>query len=555
MKKEIIANYNDEDIQTLAPLEGIRAKLGMYIGGNGNDAVHHVIKEIVSNSIDEYLAGFGLRIDLHINTQNNAITIRDYARGIPLGKVDTVFTKVHASGKFDKKDGGAYGASGGLNGVGLKTATASGLVQVEVIREGKKFANQYTYNTVGKATTSNIDKKTPSGTKITWTPDEGVFTDKNIKLENVRSLLEDLSYLTPGLEFHLSQDDKKPEIIKAKGIEDFIKDYVTAHDMVSPIMTFKKGDASLMIEGAMVWTKKQNIEQTYMNLIPTSSGGTHLTAAKTTLTKSTNKLLNFDFTGEELRRGWVIILSVKCKEEVVFKGQDKSAVNMPSINAPLSALIRSEFERLIEQNLPFFEKYKTMIQSLRKRDNTEVLLKALTAKPKTNALSDITSKYKGCSAQTGIELFLAEGQSAQGAIALTKSHIDQAVFAERGKIKNVLEEDLEAVLKNDEIKALIELIGPEDEALKKYSRIFLAADKDDDGQQIIVLNLAFFAKFYPKLLLHKKVYMLEMPLFMATHENGTQEFFDDPEKAKTFSKSWVISRFKGLIASPYSFFR
>lgn len=544
--EKIIKNdYNADQIQVLDHLSGIRAKLGMYIGGTDNDAVHHIIKEILSNSIDEYLAGYGKTIRIIVNKKNNSVTIRDYGRGIPSEKIIDVFTKMHSSGKFQKGEGAAYGASGGLNGVGLKTSTATGLASVKVFRDGKEYSCAFTYKTIEPLkTTSNKTEKT--GTEVTWIPDDEVFTDKTINLDKIESLVEDLSYLTPGLEFILSHEGEKETKIKAKSIEDFISDYVAQNDQISPIMSFRKGDNNLLIEGAMVWTKKTNLEQTYMNLIPTSNGGTHLTAAKTTLTKSANKLLNYTWTGEELRRGWVIILSVKSVEEVVFKGQDKSSVNMPSINAPLSALIREEFERLIEQNRAFFEKFKDMTEKIRKRDNTESLLKELVSKPKKNSLSDLTKKYKGCSAQTGIELFLAEGDSAGGGIAMSKSPINQAVFYLRGKPLNTFETDLEKVLKNEEIKKIIELLGSEENALKVYDKVILATDKDTDGAAIVNLMLGFFATFYPQLILKGKIYVPDMPLYVATSPSGEQKFFSDDKLVETFSKNWVISRFKGL---------
>lgn len=539
-----MSDYTAAQIESLEPLEGIRKKLGMYIGGTDNDAVHHIIKEIISNSIDEYLAGYGRLIRIIVDEKTNTSMIRDYGRGIPPEKIIDAFTRLHTSGKFNKGEGAAYGASGGLNGVGLKTGTATGRITVTVFRKGRKYSNRFTYKEIG--VTKEEKTTEPDGTMITWSPDEEVFTDNKIRIDKIESLIEDLSYLTPGLEFAIGLEGGKETKIKAKSIEDFILNYVAEHDRVSPIMSFRKGDENLLIEGAMVWTKKHNLEQTYMNLIPTSDGGTHLTAAKTTLTKSANKLLNYSWTGEELRRGWVIILSVKSAEEVVFKGQDKSAVNMPVINAPLSALIRVEFERLIEKNRAFFEKFKDMTENMRKKDNTEALLKELTSKPKRSALSDVTTKYHGCSATTGIEIFLTEGQSAGGGIKNSKSHINQAVYALRGKILNVFDEDLETVLKNAEIKGLIEILGSEEEALKKFTKIILAADKDPDGMAIVNLILGFFAKFYPRIIIEGKLYLPKLPLYSAINDKGEKKFFETQEEIAKLPKSWDISYLKGL---------
>jgi len=545
-----MGSYTDKNIETLAPLEGIRKKLGMYVGSTGNDAVHHIIKEIISNSIDEYLAGYGKEIIVEI-LPNNSVKISDNGRGIPLGKVEDVFLKLHTSGKFSKEGDAAYGASGGLNGIGVKLSVACGKTEVEIKRDGKKYQNYFSYSLGnGKEKIEQTPVKN-SGTIITWTPDKGLFSDDVIYYNKIANLLTDLSYITPGLLFVLKQGTKT-EKIQSKNIADFIKDNYTPQQLVSPIMSFKIGDDILHAEGAIAWTKSQSLEQSYVNLIPTIDGGTHCTALKTVLTRELNKFLNGDLKGTEIRQGMVFILSIKTLEEPIFKGQSKDSLNMPSINASLSQLLKKEIEILLQTNKQFFEDLHTSILQARKKQESTNQIREVLAKARGRA-NPIPKKLKPALGTKNTELFITEGLSASGSLISQRDVHKHAIMSLRGKIINFRKHDMDKVMKNEEIKDLIIAMGGfgENYTADKcpYEKVIIATDSDADGGHIRLLLLSFFFEFYPQLIRAGKIYVMETPLYMIKKGKQVQYAFTETEMAtikKELPKTATYSRLKGL---------
>ena len=540
--------YNEDSIQTLKPLEAIRLKLGMYVGSADNQAVHHIIKEILSNSIDEFLAGYGKKITVKIK-DNNSIEIRDYGRGIPLEKVEDVFTRTHTSGKFKKDGEAAYGASGGLNGIGAKTATATGTVKVEsmVAKEGS-VVGVYTYN----SKSTNIDRSqhpVRPGTRVTWTPDEGVFEDNTIDFEKVYDLVQTLSYATPGLRFEIAYGGEE-YVIESKGIEDFLNDNLEKEKFFSPLMKFKASDDTLSVEGAMVWTKERPVELSLVNLIPTSDHGTHVTALKTTLTREINKLLGSDLKGDEIRSGWSFALSVKTLDEPVFKGQSKDTLNMPTINAPLSAMLRESFVDLLKEHKDFFEKLSTIVAKMREKEEAVAQVRDIVTRSKSKS-NPIPKKLKMALNKSGAELFLTEGDSASGSLIQTRDPKKHAIMSLRGKPINVMKHELTKVLKNQEIQDMIIALGGFGEDFKAsklaYDKIVIASDADSDGAHIQNLLLGFLYSFYPQLIEAGKVYIVKTPLYMIKRGAKVHYVFSESEMNDfQTQKSDIISRLKGL---------
>lgn len=540
--------YNEDSIQTLKPLEAIRLKLGMYVGSADNQAVHHIIKEILSNSIDEFLAGYGKKITVKIK-ENNSIEIRDYGRGIPLEKVEDVFTRTHTSGKFKKDGEAAYGASGGLNGIGAKTATATGTVKVEstVAKEGS-VVGVYTYN----SKSTNIDRSqhpVRPGTRVTWTPDEGVFEDNTIDFEKVYDLVQTLSYATPGLRFEIAYGGEE-YVIESKGIEDFLNDNLEKEKFFSPLMKFKASDDTLSVEGAMVWTKERPVELSLVNLIPTSDHGTHVTALKTTLTREINKLLGSDLKGDEIRSGWSFALSVKTLDEPVFKGQSKDTLNMPTINAPLSAMLRESFVDLLKEHKDFFEKLSTIVAKMREKEEAVAQVRDIVTRSKSKS-NPIPKKLKMALNKSGAELFLTEGDSASGSLIQTRDPKKHAIMSLRGKPINVMKHELTKVLKNQEIQDMIIALGGFGEDFKAsklaYDKIVIASDADSDGAHIQNLLLGFLYSFYPQLIEAGKVYIVKTPLYMIKRGTKVHYVFSESEMNDfQTQKSDIISRLKGL---------
>ena len=473
--------YNNESIQTLKPLEAIRTKLGMYVGSADNKAVHHIIKELVSNSIDEFLGGYGKEIEITLDEETNTVTVLDWGRGVPLDKVEDVFTKVHTSGKFKGGDTpSAYGASGGLNGIGTKTATATGQVSVisRVKGEGTTHG-EYSYESA-HTVVDRKDKPKESGTTVKWTPDEGVFENNTIQYDEIYNLVALLSYATPGLEFKLRGNAESHNII-SEGVSDFFKDYLDGEKMFSPVMEFSNSNETMSVEGAMVWTKERPVELSLVNLIPTSDHGTHVTALRSTLTREVNKLLGSDLKGDEIRSGWSFIISVKTLDEPVFKGQSKDTLNMPTINAPLSALLRESFVDMMQIHKDFFLKLETIVAKMREKEEAVAQVREVLTKTRSKG-NPIPKKLKMALNKSGVELFITEGDSASGTLIQTRDPKRHAIMSLRGKPINVMKHDITKVLKNQEIEDMIIAFGGFGEDFKParlaYDKIIIASDAD-----------------------------------------------------------------------------
>lgn len=542
-------NYTDKNIQTLTPLEGIRKKLPMYVGGIDNNAVHHVIKEIISNSIDEYLAGYGSKITVVLHS-DNSITISDEGRGIPLGKVEDVFTKLHTSGKFEKEGEAAYGASGGLNGAGLKIATATGLVKVCIVRDKKEYQNTFSYvEGTGKPKINPSNQKT--GTSIQWKPDEGVFSNNVIYLEKIEELITDLSYITPELTFIIIQGNKQ-KTIKSKSIGDFITDNITQTNLLSPVMSFKAGNDFLYVEGAMAWAKTKSLEKSYVNLIPTIDGGTHVTTLKTVLTRELNKFVEGDLKGDEIRQNLSFILSIKTLDEPIFRSQEKSALNMPSLTSNLSQLLTPIIQTILSQHKDFFTQLYKVILQARKQEESVSKIRDVLAKARGKA-NPLPNKLKPALATKGAELFITEGLSASGSLISHRDVHKHAIMSLKGKPINVLKHDLDKILNNDEINDLIIAMGGWGENFTPdkcaYDKIVILTDSDSDGAHISLLLLTFFYTYYPQLIQEGKIYEINTPLYSIKRNNKTEYVFSETEMAKikpTLPKTAIYSRFKGL---------
>lgn len=542
-------NYTDKNIQTLTPLEGIRKKLPMYVGGIDNDAVHHVIKEIISNSIDEYLAGYGSKITVILHS-DNSITVSDEGRGIPLGKVEDVFTKLHTSGKFQKEGEAAYGASGGLNGAGLKIATATGFVKVRIVRDKKEYQNTFSYlEGTGEPKINPSNQKT--GTSIQWKPDEGVFSNNIIYLEKIEELITDLSYITPELTFIIIQGSKQ-KTIKSKSIGDFITDNITQTNLLSPVMSFKSGNDFLYVEGAMAWAKTKSLEKSYVNLIPTMDGGTHVTTLKTVLTREFNKFVEGDLKGDEIRQNLSFILSIKILDEPIFRSQEKSALNMPSLTSNLSKLLTPIIQTILNQHKDFFTQLYKVILQARKQEESVSKIRDVLAKARGKA-NPLPNKLKPALATKGAELFITEGLSASGSLISHRDVHKHAIMSLKGKPINVLKHDLDKILNNDEINDLIIAMGGWGENFTPdkcaYDKIVILTDSDSDGAHISLLLLTFFYTYYPQLIQEGKIYEINTPLYSIKRNNKTEYVFSETEMAKikpTLPKTAIYSRFKGL---------
>ena len=289
-----------------------------------------------------------------------------------------------------------------------------------------------------------------------------------------------LSYATPGLEFKLRGNAESHNII-SEGVSDFFKDYLDGEKMFSPVMEFSNSNETMSVEGAMVWTKERPVELSLVNLIPTSDHGTHVTALRSTLTREVNKLLGSDLKGDEIRSGWSFIISVKTLDEPVFKGQSKDTLNMPTINAPLSALLRESFVDMMQIHKDFFLKLETIVAKMREKEEAVAQVREVLTKTRSKG-NPIPKKLKMALNKSGVELFITEGDSASGTLIQTRDPKRHAIMSLRGKPINVMKHDITKVLKNQEIEDMIIAFGGFGEDFKParlaYDKIIIASDAD-----------------------------------------------------------------------------
>lgn len=540
--------YNEEQIQSLEVLQAMRQKLGMYFGSNGNEAVHHVVQEIISNAIDEHLAGFGNKIQIIV--KDDAVVVRDFARGIPLGKITEVATVPHSSGKFKdiQNQNDAYSFSGGLNGIGLKLATSTGTLTIISFRDGKMKKGIYRVDSIEEFDEKTTDQ--PNGTLVSWSPDAEPFrNDTAISFEVVQSKLETLSYLLPEMTFEL-HNSIKALVIKSEGMLGLFNDYLYTDDtLVKPYFKevgLNNSQQKLEVKMGVTFNAKSNIERSYVNLIPTADHGTHITAFKTVLTRQFNSFFNTDFTGDEIRKHLSFIVAINTTLEPTFIGQAKSQLKMPELNTDLNSIYKEIILDMFEARKKEFQVLIKMMEKIKKASDVDKILKQITGKKKTKTgLANISSKYSGCQKEEGIELFLTEGLSAKGGLELSKSPVYQAVYAMKGKILNCFSKDLEEVIKNDEIQEIISILGDSKAAIKKFKKIVIAADADFDGAQIVNLTLGFLATFYKELFFKGLIYIPALPKYIARKDTEVKFMFTEEEKSQ-IPKSWDISYLKGL---------
>ncbi len=570
--------YGADQIQILEGLEAVRKRPGMYIGSTSVRGLHHLVYEIVDNSVDEALAGYCTHIIVTIN-KDNSITVEDDGRGIPVGinhkagipAVEVVFTVLHAGGKFG---GGGYKVSGGLHGVGASVVNAlSNWLEVQIFHDGKIYKQRYErghtmypLKEVGKC---DINK---TGTTVTFYPDGSIFEETVYDFDTLKQRLRETAFLTKNLRITLRDDREEPVKERVFHYEGGIKEFVTylnkSKEALYPEVIYCEGEKNgVLVEVAMQHNDAYN-EATYsfVNNIITPEGGTHLAGFRNALTKTfneyarANKILKDSepaLLGDDIREGLTAIVSIKI-EEPQFEGQTKQKLGNSEARGAVDSVVSEQLTYFLEQNP---QVAKTICEkSLLAQRAREAARKARDLTRRKTALegTSLPGKLADCSDKDpkNCEIFIVEGDSAGGSAKTARSRATQAILPLRGKILNVEKARLDKIYGNAEIKAMITAFGTgihEDFDISKlrYHKIIIMTDADVDGAHISTLMLTFIYRFMPELIKQGYVYLAQPPLYKIEKNKNVWYAYSDEQLNNILKEigrdgNNKIQRYKGL---------
>lgn len=546
--------YSAKNINVLKGLEAVRKRPAMYIGDVSTRGFHHLVNEVVDNSIDETLAGYADKIDILIN-KDESLTVEDNGRGIPIdihpeekrSALEVVMTVLHAGGKFDKN---TYKVSGGLHGVGVSVVNAlSEWCKVEVKRDGKIYFQEYRkgfpvkpVKEVGKA------KKNESGTKTTFFPDQEIFKVDQFKFDTIAERMRELAYLNKDVTINIKdlRNGERESFHFKGGLIEFVKYLDEARQSLHKTIYIEGVKDNTPVEIAFQYTDgySENIFS-YVNNINTHEGGTHLVGFKTALTRTLNNYAyknglikddKINLTGDDFREGLTAVISVKVADPQ-FEGQTKTKLGNSETKSAVETLVGEKLSEFLEEN-PSVGK-KVIEKCMRAAEAREAARKARDLARRKNALDsmNLPGKLADCSITDPehCEIYIVEGDSAGGSAKQGRDRRFQAILPLKGKILNVEKAKMNKILENNEIKAIISAIGaglnPDfDHAKARYGKIILMTDADVDGSHIRTLLLTFLYRYMTELITSGKVYIAQPPLYKV--KKGKQEFyaFDDKER-------------------------
>ena len=576
MGTEVNGEYGADQIQILEGLEAVRKRPGMYIGSTSVRGLHHLVYEIVDNSVDEALAGYCTEIEVSIN-EDNSICVKDNGRGIPVGinkkaglpAVEVVFTILHAGGKFG---GGGYKVSGGLHGVGASVVNAlSEWLEVTIHKDGKMYKQRYERGKV-MYPLKVVGDTTKRGTEVVFLPDKEIFEETVFDFDTLRQRLREMAFLTKGIKIILIDKRLEEPKIRAFHYEGGIKEYVDyLNKSQTPIyddVIYCEGiKNNIYVEVAMQHNDSYT-ESTYsfVNNITTPEGGTHLTGFRNALTKCfndyarTNKLLKDsepNLAGEDIREGLAAIVSIKISEPQ-FEGQTKQKLGNSEARGAVESVMSEQLTYFLEQN-PQIAKIicDKAILAQRARDAARKA-RDLTRRKTALERTSLPGKLADCSDKDpkNCEIYIVEGDSAGGSAKTARNRATQAILPLRGKILNVEKSRLDKILVNNEIKAMITAFGTgigEDFDISKlrYDKIVIMTDADVDGAHIATLMLTFLYRFMPELIKQGHVYLAQPPLYKVERNKVVRYAYDDNELAQILAEigrdsNNKIQRYKGL---------
>jgi topoisomerase-4 subunit B len=552
------SNYTEDNIKSLDWKEHIRMRPGMYIGklGNGSspdDGIYILLKEVLDNSIDEFVMGAGKTIEISIN--QNGVSVRDYGRGIPLGKVVDVVSKMNTGGKYDTR---AFKKSVGLNGVGTKAVNAlSTNFRVESVRDGK--SKHVVFEQGSLIEESKIEESTKrKGTKVSFVPDVSIFKNYKYRNEYVSKMLKYYVYLNPGLCIVFNGEKYKSD----NGLKDLLEDNNDLDKLLYPIIHLKGND----IEIAITHSKVQYSEEyfSFVNGQHTTQGGTHQSAFRESIVKTVREFFGKSYDASDIRKSIISAISIKVMEPV-FESQTKTKLgstemggNLGTVRTYINDFIGKNLDNFLHKNPEVAESIqKKIVQAEKERKELSGIRKLARDRAKKSNLHN--KKLRDCRVHLNdmnkenrldSTLFITEGDSASGSITKSRNVNTQAVFSLRGKPLNSYSMTKKIVYENEEFNLLQAALNIEESIeYLRYNNIVIATDADVDGMHIRLLLITFFLQFFPELIKEGHLYILQTPLFRVRNKKQTIYCYSEQEKVDAIEKLGAkseITRFKGL---------
>ena len=551
-------NYTEDNIRSLDWKEHIRMRPGMYIGklGDGSspdDGIYILLKEVLDNSIDEFVMGAGRTIEVSIN--QTKVTVRDFGRGIPLGKVVDVVSKMNTGGKYDSK---AFKKAVGLNGVGTKAVNAlSEYFRVESTREGFSVAAEFNQGSLINHD-DKIESSRRKGTKVTFIPDQTIFKNFKYRNEYISRMLKNYVYLNPGLTIIFNGE----KFFSENGLKDLLSERINENDMLYPIVHISGED----IEVAITHSKTQYSEEyhSFVNGQNTTQGGTHLLAFREGLVKTIREFYGKTYDSSDIRKSIVSAVSIKVMEPV-FESQTKTKLgstdmggDLPTVRTYVNDFLKNSLDNYLHKNPNIAESIqRKILQAEKERKELSGIRKL--ARDRAKKASIHNKKLRDCRIHLGdlkndrrleSTLFITEGDSASGSITKSRDVNTQAVFSLKGKPLNSYGLTKKIVYENEEFNLLQAALNIEESIeYLRYNNVVIATDADVDGMHIRLLLITFFLQFFPELIKKGHIYILQTPLFRVRNKKETIYCYTEDERVDAISKlkpNPEITRFKGL---------
>ena len=550
--------YTEDNIRSLDWKEHIRMRPGMYIGklGDGSspdDGIYILLKEVLDNSIDEFVMGAGKTIEIRI--KDKEVRVRDFGRGVPLGKVVDVVSKMNTGGKYDSR---AFKKSVGLNGVGTKAVNAlSSYFKIESIRDNKVKYAEFSQGEL-KQDSAVEDSSKRKGTKVVFIPDEAIFKNFKYRNEYVEKMLRNYVYLNPGLTIDFNGE----KFFSENGLRDLLEDNMSKEDMLYPIIHLRGND----IEVAITHSKTQYSEEyhSFVNGQNTTQGGTHQAAFRESLVKTIREFYGKNYEASDIRKSIVSAISIKVMEPV-FESQTKTKLgstdmggDLPTVRSYINDFLKTQLDNFLHKNPAITEVLQRKImQAERERKELSGIRKLAKDRAKKSNLHN--KKLRDCRIHLGdtkkernleSTLFITEGDSASGSITKSRDVNTQAVFSLKGKPLNSYGLSKKIVYENEEFNLLQAALNIEESMEDlRYNNIVIATDADVDGMHIRLLLITFFLQFFPEVIKEGHLYILQTPLFRVRNKKKTIYCYSDQEKRDALEElkpKPEITRFKGL---------